>query len=75
VFILGASAVNAPVFGGTLVPSLDVTLVAAFDAQGQWSLGLPWPAGVATGAKASAGGRPCGGLGDMAMAASTTSNR
>ena len=50
VFILGASAVNAPVFGGTLVPSLDVTLVAAFDAQGQWSLGLPWPAGVATGA-------------------------
>jgi hypothetical protein len=50
VFILGASAVNVPVFGGTLVPSLDVTLVAAFDAQGQWSLGLPWPAGVATGA-------------------------
>jgi outer membrane protein assembly factor BamB len=50
VFILGASALNVPVFGGTLVPSLDVTLVAAFDAQGQWSLGLPWPAGVATGA-------------------------
>ncbi|MBM3961815.1 MAG: PQQ-like beta-propeller repeat protein, partial [Planctomycetes bacterium] len=50
VFILGASALNAPVFGGTLVPALDVTLVAAFDAQGQWSLGLPWPAGVATGA-------------------------
>ena len=39
-----------PVFGGTLVPSRDVTLVAAFDAQGQWSLGLPWPAGGATGA-------------------------
>jgi hypothetical protein len=50
VFIFGASALNVPVFGGTLVPSLDVTLVAAFDAQGQWSLGLPWPAGVATGA-------------------------
>ena len=50
VFIFGASAVNVPIFGGTLVPSLDVTLVAAFDAQGRWSLGLPWPAGVATGA-------------------------
>jgi hypothetical protein len=50
VFILGASALNVPVFGGTLVPSLDVTLVAAFDGQGRWSLGLPWPAGVATGA-------------------------
>ncbi|MFN7671803.1 MAG: hypothetical protein ACK5S5_15270, partial [Planctomycetota bacterium] len=50
VFIFGASALNVPIFGGTLVPSLDVTLVAAFDAQGRWSLGLPWPAGVATGA-------------------------
>ena len=50
VFIFGASAVNVPIFGGTLVPSLDVTLVAAFDAQGRWSLGLPWPANVPTGA-------------------------
>jgi hypothetical protein len=50
VFILGASALNVPIFGGTLVPSLDVTLVAAFDAQGRWSLGLPWPANVPTGA-------------------------
>jgi len=49
VFILGSTAVNVPIFGGTLVPALDATLVAPFDAQGRWSLAFPWPAGYAPG--------------------------
>ncbi|HEX6810302.1 MAG TPA: PQQ-binding-like beta-propeller repeat protein [Planctomycetota bacterium] len=47
--VLGASAINVPVFGGTLVPSLDVTLVALLDPSGAWSLTFPWPAGQPAG--------------------------
>lgn len=49
VFILGSSAVNVSIFGGTLVPSLDATLVVPIDGLGRWSLGFPWPAGYAPG--------------------------
>jgi hypothetical protein len=48
-FVLGFSAINVPLFGGTLVPSFDATLVAALDGNGAWSLGFPWPAGYAPG--------------------------
>jgi PQQ-like domain len=48
-FVLGFSAINVPVFGGTLVPNLDATLVAVLDGNGSWSLGFPWPAGYAPG--------------------------
>jgi hypothetical protein len=47
--VLGFAAVNAPMFGGTLVPSPDLTLAAFVDNQGAWSLTLPWPAGFAPG--------------------------
>jgi hypothetical protein len=43
--VLGASAVNVPVFGGTLVPSLDATVPALLDAAGAWSFTFPWPSG------------------------------
>jgi hypothetical protein len=43
--VLGASAVNVPVLGGTLVPSFDVTVPVLLDAAGAWSLSFPWPAG------------------------------
>jgi outer membrane protein assembly factor BamB len=48
-FVLGFSAINVPLFGGTLVPSLDATLVAPLDGNGAWSLGFPWPAGYTPG--------------------------
>ena len=48
-FVLGFSAINVPLFGGTLVPSLDATLVAPLDSNGAWSLGFPWPAGYTPG--------------------------
>ncbi len=47
--VLGQSAINVPVFGGTLVPSLDVTLLALLDGTGAWSFGFPWPAGQPAG--------------------------
>jgi hypothetical protein len=50
VFVLGFNAINAPIFGGTLVPSLDATFVVPIDAQGRWSWAVPWPGGIAAGA-------------------------
>jgi hypothetical protein len=47
--VLGFAAINVPLFGGTLVPNLDATLIAALDANGAWSLNFPWPAGHAAG--------------------------
>jgi hypothetical protein len=49
VFILGASAINVPVFGGTLVPAIDANFVVPIDAQGRWSLSFAWPAGYLPG--------------------------
>lgn len=47
--IVGQSALNVPVFGGTLVPSLDFTDVVLLDGAGGSEWSLPWPAGVAAG--------------------------
>lgn len=47
--IVGGSEINAPVFGGTLVPALDASVFAVLDAQGSWSIQFPWPAGYGPG--------------------------
>jgi hypothetical protein len=47
--VLGLSAINVPIFGGTLVPSLDVTLPVLLDGAGAWSTNLTWPAGQTPG--------------------------
>jgi hypothetical protein len=44
--VLGAAAVNVPLFGGVFVPRADLVLGMVGDAQGGWSLRLQWPAGV-----------------------------
>lgn len=49
-FALGATAVNTPLLGGTLVPAPTVLLTTATDAIGMVSFGFPWPAGVRRGA-------------------------
>ncbi|MBK8100782.1 MAG: hypothetical protein IPK26_27155 [Planctomycetes bacterium] len=50
VLVVGFGAGNVPLFGGTLVPTVDGTVSALLDAQGAWSLTtnwLPgWPAGT-----------------------------
>lgn len=48
-FVLGFTAIQAPVFGGTLVPSIDATLPVLLDAAGAWSQNLTWPSGYAAG--------------------------
>jgi hypothetical protein len=47
---IGLSTVNAPVYGGTFVPSPDVVLAPLpLDAYGNLTLITPWPAGVPSG--------------------------
>lgn len=51
VFILGTTAVNAPVLGGTLVPSPDLVLAGLpTDPQGRLDVILTFPVGVPSGA-------------------------
>ncbi|MEM7305017.1 MAG: hypothetical protein AAF682_00030 [Planctomycetota bacterium] len=48
--VVGFSQVNQPLFGGTLVPSADIAVLSGqTDAVGAQPLGLPWPAGLASG--------------------------
>lgn len=50
VFVLGASAVNLPIFGGTLVPSPDLVLAGLpTSSQGTLDVDLPFPPGVPAG--------------------------
>jgi hypothetical protein len=49
VLILGYTAQNLPLFGGTLVPSSDFTLTGSTDIAGSWALSLRWPAGFGAG--------------------------
>lgn len=51
--VLGASALQQPLFGGILVPSPDLLVPAAFalDAQGAATATWTWPAGVPPGTK------------------------
>ncbi len=45
--VIGLSVLDAPVLGGTLVPTLDVLIMGLpIDAQGQLVLSGTWPAGV-----------------------------
>lgn len=47
---VGTSRIDAPLFGGTLVPSPDITIGPfALDANGGFEFGAPWPAGVPSG--------------------------
>lgn len=49
--VIGLSAVNAPFYGGTLVPAPQVVLAGLVtDGQGGWTLAGTWPAGVPSGA-------------------------
>lgn len=48
--VLGLSAVNAPFYGGVLVPTPQVVLAGLVtDGAGSWTLPGVWPAGVPTG--------------------------
>ncbi|MFG0317898.1 MAG: hypothetical protein ACF8XB_11540 [Planctomycetota bacterium JB042] len=52
VLILGAQRIDAPLLGGTLVPSADILLQPIpVGPVGSWTLGGVWPAGVPAGAK------------------------
>lgn len=51
VLALGASRIDAPLLGGTLVPSPDLVLGFTTDGQGTASLGLTLPLGLAPGAR------------------------
>jgi hypothetical protein len=49
-FVVGASAVNLPLFGGTLVPSPHMVKPVVTDASGAAALaGVPWPSGASGG--------------------------
>lgn len=48
--IVGFSAVNVPIFGGTLIPNLDIIVPdLPLDPQGAYTLTAPWPAGLVQG--------------------------
>ena len=48
--VIGLNQLDAPFKGGTLVPAPDLILVGfTTDAQGDWSITAPWPAGVPSG--------------------------
>jgi hypothetical protein len=48
-FVVGLTAVNLPLLGGTLVPAPDVVIPTAAGAAGTSALSFTWPAGVAPG--------------------------
>lgn len=48
-FVAGASQLNAPFFGGTMVPSLNVLIFLPTDSLGSLVLPTTWPAGIPAG--------------------------
>lgn len=48
-FVVGVTQINAPFFGGTMVPSLNVIAFLATNASGQMIVPATWPAGVPAG--------------------------
>ena len=46
VLFLGTRRLDAPLLGGTLVPSADFFVATAADAAGEASITFPWPAGL-----------------------------
>jgi len=65
-FVLGASRIDLPVFGGVLVPSLDVVAAFATDRFGAFEVQVPVPAQIQSGTRIYAqtwiidGGAPLG---------------
>ena len=47
--VVGFTRVGLPLFGGTLVPSLDLVLPRTIDAAGNDSLTIIWPSGMPSG--------------------------
>jgi hypothetical protein len=47
-FAMGLAPANLPLFGGLLVPTVDILLVAPIDAAGNWMFAGSWPAGYAS---------------------------
>ncbi len=47
--VFGASRLDFPLFGGTLVPSPDVVMASTTDAGGDATTSATWPTGVSTG--------------------------
>lgn len=50
--VFGSTNLNAPAFGGTLVPSPDASLNLSTTGAGSLSLSLPWPVGATSGTTA-----------------------
>lgn len=48
-FIVGGTRIDAPFFGGTLVPAPTILLAVGTDADGKFALPVAWPAGIPSG--------------------------